>query len=76
LKNYGFKICYREQGKCRFIRHFLTYTKAAAECVMDGYIRDPPAARQDGHILINPSWKIIPVTRREVSVGIWDEPPF
>jgi len=77
----GYKVCYREgglsiPGKKRYVRHFLTYTYKQAVAAMDGYIRYPPTAREDGHTLVNPTWKIIPVSRREVEAGIWRACPF
>jgi hypothetical protein len=76
MKNYGFKVCYREQGKRYYVRHFLAYTRRQAKSAMDGYVRYPPSARDDGRILKKPRWKIIPVSRSEVKAGIWREPPF
>ena len=76
MNNYGYKVCYREEGKSRYVRHFLTYTRKEAVHAADGYIRDSPAARGDGHILKNPEWKIILVSRNEVKAGIWRECPF
>ena len=73
---YGYKVCYREIGSDRYIRHFLTYTYRQAVFAMDGYIRYPPRARDDGHILKNPIWRIIPVSCGEVKTGIWREVPF
>jgi len=90
MKKHGYKVCYKEclrhfpvrlcgrypVGNGRYKRHFLTYTYEQAVDAMEGYIRYPPAAREDGHVLIKPKWKIIPVTRREVKAGIWQEAPF
>jgi len=76
MQNYGYKVCYREKGKTRLVRHFLTYTKAQAVLALNGYIRYPPTAREDGRALVKPRWKIIPVSRDEVKAGIWREPPF
>ncbi len=76
MKNYGYKVCYREDGKRRYVRHFMTYTRKQATNVTDGYIRYPPLARSDGHVLNRPRWKIIPISYSEVKAGIWREPPF
>ena len=76
MKNYGYKICYREKGTTRLVRYFLTYTRKQAVLALTGYIRYPPAAREDGHVLVKPRWKIIPVNRNEIKAGIWREPPF
>lgn len=73
---YGYKVCYCENGNNNYIRHFKTYTYKQAVVAMDGYIRYPPPARNDGHILKNPKWKIIPISRDEVKAGIWREVPF
>ncbi|MCL2797719.1 MAG: hypothetical protein FWD58_06670 [Firmicutes bacterium] len=76
MKSYGYKVCYREKGKTRYVRHFLTYTRKQAEDVLICYIRYPPTARENGRALVKPRWKIIPVSRDEIKAGIWDEPPF
>ena len=73
---YGYKVCYREEGTTTYVRHFLTYTYKQALTAMDGYIRYPPEAREDGHTLKRPIWEIIPVSRHEVKAGIWLEAPF
>jgi hypothetical protein len=72
---YGYKVCYREEGKTRFVRHFLAYTKKQAASMIEMYIRYPETAHR-GKVLKNPEWKIIPVSRSEVIAGIWRECPF
>ena len=76
MKNYGYKVCYREEGNKRYVRYFLTYTLKQAVSVLNAYIRYPPTVRENGRVLNRPRWKIIPVNRREVVAGIWREPPF
>jgi len=76
MKQYGYKVCYLEKGKQCYIRHFMTYTRRQALRVLRSYVRYPPPAHSDGHILKRPKWKIIPVNRNEILAGIWDEPPF
>ncbi len=76
MERYGYKVCYREQGGKRYVRYFLTYTRKQAMTAMAGYIRYPPVARDDGHTLQGPAWKIVPVSRSEVEKGIWREAPF
>ena len=75
-QSYGYKVCYREQGKTRYVRHFMTYTYKQAVNARNGYIRYPPEAWEDNHKLINPTWKVIPISRAEVEAGIWRECPF
>ena len=78
IKNnpYGYKVCYREEGSNKYIRYFKTYTYSEAETAISGYIRYPPRARTDDHLLNNPEWVIIPVKISEVLSGIWLEAPF
>jgi hypothetical protein len=76
MKEYGYKVCYREAGRIRYIRHFLTYTKEQAVKALSKYLLYPPTDRESEHKLIRPKWKIIPVRRREVRHGIWREVPF
>lgn len=76
INQYGYKVCYKEEHTQRYIRHFLTYTYKQAQRALAGYIRYPPRARDDNHVLVNPKWKIIPVNKKEVKRGIWRECPF
>ena len=73
---YGYKVCYKEEGAKDYIRHFKTYTYKQAVTARAGYIRFPPRAREDGHILKKPKWVIIPIKHSEVRAGIWREGPF
>ena len=73
---YGYKVCYKEEGAAEYIRHFMTYTYRQAVSAKTGYIRFPPRAREDGHILNKPKWVIIPIKHSEVRAGIWREDPF
>lgn len=75
-KNYGYKICYKEQGSKEYIRYFMTYTYKQAINAMNGYIRYPPQERNTGRKLIHPKWKVMPITKKEVIGGIWQECPF
>ena len=76
MKNYGYKICYSEQSDKRYVRHFLTYTRKQAIQMLNFYIRYPPVAHDDRHVLISSKWKIVPVSLKEVKAGIWREAPF
>ena len=76
MKNYGYKVCYKEQGSKTYVRYFLTYTLNQALKAMYGYIRYPPRERGTGRKLENPQWKIIPVNQKEFSNDIWNELPF
>ena len=73
---YGYKVCYKEDGAKDYTSHFKTYTYRQAVKAKAGYIRFPPRAREDGHILKNPTWVIIPIKHSEVRDGIWHEDPF
>ena len=73
---YGYKVCYREQGKKRYVRYFLTYTHKQAVYAMNSYIRYPPRERETNRKLNNPSWKIIPVTRKKSMTASGGSVPF
>ena len=73
---YGYKICYREKGQKKYVRHFLTYTYSQAKRAKAGFVKYPQKARDDGHPLRKPNWVIIPVKKSEVRAGIWHEVPF
>ena len=74
--SYGYKVCYKEEGNVRYIRYFMTYTYRQAVYARYTYIRYPPLSREDKHILKEPKWKIIPISKKEVEAGIWREVPF
>ena len=73
---YGYKVCYKEESAAKYIRYFMTYTYRQAVYAKAEYIRFPPRARDDGHILNKPKWVIIPIKHSEVRAGIWREDPF
>ena len=74
--NYGYKVCYREEGAKEYVRYFLTHTRKQAFNAMRSYIRYPPTARDGDKELVNPKWKVIPVSKKEIKRGIWRECPF
>ena len=74
--NYGYKVCYREEGAKEYVRYFLTHTRKQAFNAMRSYIRYPPTARDGDRELVNPKWKVIPVSKKEIKCGIWRECPF
>ena len=45
----GYKVCYKEKGKRRYIKHFLTYTYPQAKAAKEHFITYPQKARDDGH---------------------------
>jgi len=74
--NLGYKVCYKEEGSNKYIRHFLTYTYREAKSILNYYLRYPPNNREDNHKLKKPKWKVIPVSVKEYQDGIWREVPF
>ena len=72
----GYKVCYKEKGKRRYEKHFLTYTYPQAKAAKEYFITYPQKARDDGHLLYKPEWVIIPIKKSEVRAGIWREVPF
>jgi len=73
---YGYKVCYKEQGSEKYILYFKTRTYRQAKRIKQSYKLYPPLGREDNHILINPIWAIIPISRIEIIDGIWREAPF
>ena len=43
---------------------------------MRSYIRYPPTVRDGDRELVNPKWKVIPVSKKETKRGMWRECPF
>ena len=54
----------------------MTYTYKKAVQIMNSYQKYPPTAREDNHVLKNPTWRVIPITIKEIYDGIWREVPF
>ena len=75
-KNYGYKVCYREENSKALIRYFITHTYRQAVSMRKFYLLYPPRSRIDNHKLVNPKWYIVPINRQEVQKGIWREVPF
>jgi hypothetical protein len=76
MRNFGYKICYKERGSKKYIRYFMTYTYPQALKILYYFISYPPDERETGRKLIQPEWRIIPVTKKEILAGIWRECPF
>lgn len=75
-KTYGYKVCYRDHRRRRYIRHFLTYTYRQARFAKESYRRFPPKSRKENRTLNHAKWKIIPVNHKDVKHGIWNQRPF
>ena len=73
---YGYKVCYKEPGHKKYIRHFKTYTLDQAQKAVNYYKQYNPRSREDNHLLQKPKWVIIPIKYSEVRAGIWREVPF
>ena len=65
MNDNGYKVCYREQGRTRFVRHMVCNTYDGAEWTIKMCRRDPPKSK-DGKVLFKPTWKIIPLTHKEL----------
>ena len=73
---YGYKIGYRENGSLLFNRLFITRSYNHAISMRNFYRRYIKRERDTNRPLINPFWEIVPITKKEILAGIWDEPPF
>ena len=73
---YGYKIGYRENGSLLFNRLYITKTYKQAVSMRAFYRRYETRERDTNRPLINPFWEILPITKKEILAGIWDEPPF
>jgi len=67
MNDNGYKVCYREEGRKRYKRLWNCNTYGGAEWTMQRCMREPPRAK-DGKVLKKPTWKIIPITHRELQV--------
>ena len=73
---YGYKIGYRENGSLLFNRLFITRNYNQAVSMRNFYRRYSKQERNTNRPLINPFWEILPITKKEILAGIWDEVPF
>jgi hypothetical protein len=73
---YGYKIGYRKNGNRLFTRHFMTYTYKQARFSLRFYRKYSQRNRQTNRPIVDPFWKIKPITKKEYLAGIWDEVPF
>ena len=76
MKNYGYKVCYKEHGKRRFVRYLATNTKDGAIFMMNEYIQNPQYSRKTNLPLVKPIWKVIPIKSKKEFIGIWKDAPF
>ena len=74
--HYGYKIGYRENGSHLFNRLFITKTYNQAVSMRAFYRRYETRERDTNRPLINPFWEIVPITKKEILAGIWNETPF
>ena len=73
---YGYKVGYRENGSRLFVRYFMTYTYNQAIYSRRHYCKSPQRTRDTNRPIVDPFWKIKPITKKEYLAGIWDEIPF
>ena len=73
---FGYKIGYRENGSRFFNRLFITHSYRQAVSMRNLYLRYEKQDRKTGRLLINPFWEIVPITKKEILAGIWNETPF
>ena len=73
---YGYKIGYRENGSLLFNRLFITRSYNHAVSMRNFYRRYEKRERNTNRPLISPFWEILPITKKEILAGIWDEIPF
>ena len=46
MRNFGYKICYKERGSKKYIRYFMTYTYPQALKILYYFISYPPDERE------------------------------
>ena len=73
---FGYKVCYKEKGHKKYIKHYLTYTYEQAKQAKSYFIKYPQKSRESNTPLKKPYWIIIPIKKSEVKDGIWHEVPF
>ena len=61
MKNYGYKVCYQQQGKRKKKLYLVTNTYSSAEWSVRWYESHSPPDRKTQQPIINAVWSVLPI---------------
>lgn len=73
---YGYKVCYRQQGKRKRKLYLVTNTYSSAEWSVRWYKSHSPPDRKTNQLLENVTWLIIPIKTFLEYKWLWRGCPF
>lgn len=75
-KEYGYKVCYRKQGKNKIKIYLVTNSYDLAEWNIRWYKKETPLDRKTKRPIENVSWLIIPIKTYIEYKRLWRGCPF
>ena len=76
MKDYGYKVCYREQGRSRLKVYLVTNRRDSALWHIRWYENNAPPNRKTGVPLIDAEWFVIPILTYLEYKRLWRGCPF
>ncbi len=76
MKHYGYKVCYRVQGKRKLKLYLVTNEYDGAVWNVRWYESHSPPDRKTGEPLLNVTWQICPVRTLIEYKWLWRGCPF
>lgn len=76
IRNYGYKVCYRQQGSEKLKIYVVTNTYDLAEFHIRWYAKHTPSDRKTKHPLENVIWLIVPIKTYIEYKRLWRGCPF
>lgn len=76
MQDYGYKVCYKKQGKNRLKIYLVTNAYDLAQYHIRWYAKHPPADKKTKRPLENVIWLIIPIKSYIEYQKLWREVPF
>jgi hypothetical protein len=76
MKEYGYKVCYREIGKNKIKIHLICNSYDLAKWEIQYYENSPQHDRKTRKLIVNPEWYLMPVRTFIEYKWLWRGCPF
>lgn len=76
MKNYGYKVCYRETGKTKVKIHLITNSYDLCVWEIQYYENHKQIDKRTKKIIVKPEWFIIPIRTFLEYKWLWKDCPF
>ncbi len=76
MKNYGYKVCYKQQGKNKYKLYVIVNTYDLAQWHIRWYENHSPPNRKTQQPLNNVEWLVIPIKTNTEYKRLWRGCPF